>query len=112
MALFGFGKPKLPEDPQELYKLGKDYYNGNERNKDFSMALKCFEKASEKGLGDATNYLAFMYRDGEGTKADSAKAVQLFEKAFQQGRVSAAFSLGLLYSKGKHVPKDVEKSRL
>ena len=49
MALFGFGKPKLPENPEELVSLGVAYYKGNDREKDLNMAFKCFEKAAQKG---------------------------------------------------------------
>jgi hypothetical protein len=74
--------------------------------------VRLFRAASDKGLSEATSWLADKYDQGRGIAKDEDEALRLntraadqVRKAADQGNAVATFNLGLLYRIGKGVKK-------
>ena len=98
------------ENPEELYALGKRYYYGTGTEKDYTKAVKYFQKAADQGLANAQDYLALCYYYEQGIAQDYEKAAQWWQKAADQGHRNAQYNLGLCYKNGKGVPTDPAKA--
>ena len=78
------GQPKdvaytLSNDPETIYQLGKDYYNGeNGKIKDYNQAFTYFRQAAEMGHVDAMEYLGYCYQLGRGVEENHTEALRCF----------------------------------
>lgn len=66
--------------------LGMLYLQGEHIPVDYSLALKWYLRAFEKGDGDAYNDIGVMYRDGKGVSANRQIAYALFLMVHMEGR--------------------------
>ena len=79
------------------YALGVLYFNPTGGfPKDFKIAQKHFQKASDMGNAAAQYTLGYMYENGH-VKKDFAKAVELYSNAVDKGYYLAALQLATLY---------------
>lgn len=78
------------------------YQHGLGCKKNQKEAIKWYTLASEQGIADAQNNLAYLY---EGNQQYS-EAVHWYQQAAERGHVGAHASLGYAYSKGRGVPID------
>ena len=58
------------------------------------------QQAALKGLADAQNGLAALYRNGWGITADLPMDAEWYRKAAEQGHANAQFLLGSMYHRG------------
>ena len=70
-------------------------------------AVKMLQHPSDRGVVQATEYLATFYESGYGVERNPRKAVQLITDAAIKGSASANFNLGVLYITGRDVPAHV-----
>lgn len=75
--------------PEELVRMGLNYYKGNGVPEDKAKAFECWKQAAEQGFPNAQYYLANCYQRGEGVPINKKEAVQWFRKAAEQGDVQA-----------------------
>ena len=68
-----------------VYELGVSHMNGWGIEQDKSLALRCFEIASNWGDGDAMAEAGFCYTQGVGCKKDLKKAAKYYRMAEQKG---------------------------
>ena len=66
-------------NPEELYALGKRYYYGTDTEKDYTKAVKYFQKAADQGLANAQDHLALCYYYEKGIGQDYGKAAQWWQ---------------------------------
>ena len=78
--------------------------------RNYTLAVKEFEKSSDSGDVQAIHYLASMYYQGYGIKKNLAKAAALFTQSANQNYAPSLSNLAVMYSKGEGVKKDMEKS--
>jgi TPR repeat protein len=88
------------------FGLASMYFNGWGVLKDYSEAMKWFQKAADQGDAEAQVNLGGMYFNGQGVKQDYAEAVKWFQKAAEQGDTYAQNNLGVMYSKGQGLKQD------
>ena len=104
------------QTPQELWMLGRMYYNG-ERSAlipvDQHQAYLWWKIAAEKGHSDAMNDLAGCYIQGTGVEKNAAEGLKWLKKAVELKNLRACSNLGLHYMEGDIVKRDpVEAARL
>lgn len=104
------------QTPQELWMLGRMYYNG-ERSAlipvDQHQAYLWWKIAAEKGHSDAMNDLAGCYIQGTGVEKNAAEGLKWLKKAVERKNLRACSNLGLHYMEGDIVKRDpVEAARL
>ncbi|CAN0065209.1 unnamed protein product, partial [Discosporangium mesarthrocarpum] len=75
-------------------------------------AVRLFQLAADKGLGESCYSLAMHYKFGLGIKQDDARCVYYLEKASEHGLAKAIFNLGLMYEKGRGVSPDAPERDL
>jgi len=92
--------------PQEQYKLGNVYYQGDGVQKDYMQALKWYRMAADQDLPESQYMMGVMYDHGEGVPQDFLAAVDWYRKAAEQGNVAAQFALGSKYAEGEGVPQN------
>ena len=81
---------------QSYYKRGHYYFD----RKEFSEAIKWYQKAAERGYAIAQNELGYCYVCGYGVSQDYDEAVKWYRKAADQGHAGAQSNLGLCYKNG------------
>ncbi len=82
---------------QEIYEIGKKYYDGINIEVDFNKAYKCFKTSAEMGNTQAMYSLHLCYNLGNGVDKDEAMALELLEKAANLGDAEAQCGLGYEY---------------
>jgi hypothetical protein len=82
--------------------LGLKYY----QHENYTEAAKWLRKAAEQGDVVGQDFLAYMYRFGQGVPQDYAEAVKWFRKAADQGKAHDQWMLGRAYQYGEGVPQD------
>ena len=73
----------------------------NDTEEDDAEAVTWFEKAIEKGDGNAINWLGWMYENRKGVPQDYEKAVELYKKAADVKSGYAQNRLGGIYENGE-----------
>jgi len=81
------------DDPVAHLGLGRAYYEGNGVDRDYTVALQHFKKASAAGLHAADVYLGLMYYFGVGVPQDVLKAERTFDTPAAAGYPIACFYL-------------------
>uniref|UniRef100_A0A7S3D6T8 Sel1 repeat protein n=1 Tax=Palpitomonas bilix TaxID=652834 RepID=A0A7S3D6T8_9EUKA len=69
-----------------------------------------FEKAMDKGNGEAMFQLALCYEQGKGVLKNEARAAELYQEAADKGNVEAMFQLARCYEHGKGVIQSQAKA--
>ena len=86
-------------DAPSQYILGLIYLLGDKGiKKDYTEAVKWFEKAAKKNYAKAQYYLGLIYAKGMSVKKDSIESVKWFKKAADQGHVEAKVALNKMSS--------------
>jgi len=67
--------------------------------KNFTEAIKLFQKSAEQGEAEAQVYLGLCYENGYGVVKDYLMAKMNFEKASKQNNILGALYLGKIYMK-------------
>ena len=78
--------------------------------KDYTEALRMFEKAAEMGSKIAITDAGLIYLRGQSVTKDSARARELFEVAEDKGDVLATALIGQLYQNGEGVVQDFTRA--
>lgn len=89
--------------PEDQYKLGKLYRDGDGMPKDPAAAAKWFRKAAEAGHPKAQYQLGLLYYDGIGVTQNFQEALKWFTMAAEQGNGNAQEKLGFMYWTGEGV---------
>ncbi|CAG8445587.1 7557_t:CDS:2 [Diversispora eburnea] len=99
--------------PQALFRMGEYYFFGKGVNEDIGKAIQYFERAIEKGDGDAMDMMGYMHLKGNKVlPKDRIKAVKLFIQAVEKGIPHGMYHLGVCYFKGiGGLKKDEETSK-
>ncbi|MBW2117051.1 MAG: SEL1-like repeat protein, partial [Deltaproteobacteria bacterium] len=85
-----------------IFDKGKAYYD----SQNYQEALKCFQKAAEKGYADAQNYVGLMYDEGKGVRRDERESLKWFQKAADQGHAGAQRYIALIKDAQKEKRKE------
>lgn len=96
---------------QQLYLLGKQYYNGDGVECDYAKAYEYYQKAADLGNGDAMNAIGDLYYLGKGLEQDYVKAMLWYLRASEFDNSEAMNSIGDLYSLGDGVEYDELKAK-
>ena len=120
-----------PRDPETLFALGVEYFEGQDGEQDFKKAAHYFHLAAVEGHKYAPDRLEIMEEKGLGVDEDFMNSVtetqfdlgmrafegQDFNRAEKYYRLAAIgghgdaqFNLGVMYFKGQGVPQDVIKA--
>lgn len=94
------------ESPKQLTDRGYGY----EKEKNYSAAFNCYQKAASQGYARAQGSLGYLYSGGLGVRQDYKKTVYWYRKAAEQGDARAQCNLGYLYYQGYGVPKSEDKA--
>lgn len=93
----------LQGDAQSQYNLGIYY----EINKNFSEAMKWYEKSASNSFEPAINELGNIYLDGNlVVKQNLEKAFEYYQKASDKGYLDATNNLAYMYDLGLGVKQD------
>jgi len=97
-------------DAKAQANLGVRYKDGNGVSKDYSEAMKWFNKSANQGNAGAQNWLGVMYQNGFGVAKDYEEAVKWYRKAVDQGYPPGQLNLGWMYQNGFGVAKDYSEA--
>jgi hypothetical protein len=95
-------------EAQAQYLLGLRYYEGEEVEKDISMALEWLGQAVEQSIIEAQNLSVDIYQQRD---YEQLSLPQLLNKA-ETGDTQAQYLLGVKYYQGKEVEKEIETALL
>ena len=101
-----------PFYPIALHRLASIRYYGPEELRDYEVARKRFQLASELGHKDAMQIYGSMCRDGQGGDRDFNSAAKWFQAAAENGFAYAQNALGECYEFGWGVEQDIGKALL
>ena len=92
-------------DAGSCCNLGNIYHGGPEPE-DYEKVVALYELGAERGSGQASVNLGYVYYYGRAGKRDYARADECYARAvFLEDNVEALWKLGDLYAGGKGVPK-------
>lgn len=91
-----------PKDRWAQRKLGFLHYRGLGTPRDFTMAMKHYQKAADQGCITSLSSMGFLHflGQGQGTPQDYQQALRCFEKASEKNDAFGLYGMGLLYSLG------------
>lgn len=98
-------------DPIAQYKLGSEYYTGENRKQDYERAHYWWQQAAMQGDTVAQYNLGTLYDSGKGVTQDYTQARYWYQKAADKHDAYAQYNLGNLYRDGKGGARDPEKAR-
>jgi len=91
--------------------LGVLYTVGTQVPRDYSLAIRWFQKAADGGSPAAMSNLATLHLFGIGTSRDHATALRWFARAAELGDVHSMYSVGVMAEKGLGTPRDLQRAR-
>jgi tetratricopeptide (TPR) repeat protein len=100
----------LPVSPEEQYKLGARYENGEGVKQNATEAVKCYRKASDQGHVQAHYALGYCYFRGQGVAQSYSEAVKYFRKAVDKGNSEAQVMLGFCYQKERGIERNTTEA--
>jgi len=80
------------------------------RIRDYTVALREFKVAGERGHAEAQYYLGNMYVRGMGVNQNDKEAMRWFSAAADQGNAASQFNVGLMLMEGRGQRKDLERA--
>lgn len=101
---------KTKNDAEEQYRLGKQYYEGEGVEQDYTKAVEHLQKAAEQGHAEAEYFLGHCYWIGHGTEKNREKGIDYFRRAAERGNVEAQYQLGGCYEFALGVKEDYKES--
>lgn len=87
-------------DAEAAFYLGNEYYYGENRVANLTLAAYWFHKAAEKGIPEAQFNYASCLESGHGVKADLQEAFSWYKKAADQDFAPASFRIARFYTTG------------
>ena len=104
-----FQKRVAAKDPEALYRLGNDHFNGSlelvEKNE--SRAIELWSEAAELGSTKALFKMGVAYYSGIGVPLDEAKGIRCLESAAMQGDTDSRHMLGTMEFENKKYDRAV-----
>ena len=94
------------ESPEECFRKGECYANGEGVEKNLGEAVKWYRKAAERGCVDAQWQLARCYHRSKGVKYNPDEVFKWYRKAAEQDHAEAQRLLGYCYESGIGVEKN------
>ncbi|WP_426611028.1 caspase family protein [Bradyrhizobium sp. McL0616] len=88
---------RYPDVARLAYQAGR----AATARKDYSEALRLYEKAAAAGYPTAMHNIGVLYATGEGVKKDNAEAARWYKKASDAGDPLGMLELGWLYAFGE-----------
>ena len=87
-------------DGESAFYLGNEYFYGENRPKNHTLAAYWYLKAAEKGIPEAQFNYASCLETGKGTKASLPEAFAWYKKAADQNFDPAVFRIARFYTSG------------
>lgn len=91
--------------PEEMYRQGMDYLDGNGVPQSNEKAFRRILTAAENGHAGAQNELGYMYDVGRGVSKSLVEAAKWYRKAAEIGNAQAQYNIGSMYDRGEGVPQ-------
>jgi TPR repeat protein len=95
-----------PDHPDFQVTLGKMYVNDPDLKKNYSEAMKLFQKAAAQGSVEAQYLIGERYEFGEGVARDPAEAMKWYRQAAENGYAEAQFEIGVRCAQGRDAKQD------
>lgn len=109
-ALACFKKAAALGYPDAIAMTGSVYYNDMpDRDPDFSVSKRWFEKADSAGSAFGAYFKAVLHDEGVVYDRDEKKVVELYERAVRKGYVSALYNYGMDLVEGTLGKVDVKR---
>lgn len=87
-------------DPESCFILGNQFYYGENRKPNYTLAAFWYGKAAEKGLAEAMYNFAICLEGGIGLKKDFSKALFWYRKSMEKGFDPARYRIANMYLSG------------
>jgi len=85
----------------ELMETGENYFSGRKgKARNVNEAIYYWGLASEKGSGEASYQLAWIYDPANGAAANLMRALEMYAKAADQGHLKSQLKMGNYYANG------------
>lgn len=97
-------------DVKSLIILGKCYENGAGVPVDSAMALRCFQRAAEKGSGPAWGHISSYYLIGTLMPKDTARCLAIRKEWAEKGDPDAMALLGYAFLRGYGIIPDTSRA--
>ena len=97
--------------PEEMYRQGMDYLDGNGVPQSNEKAFRRILAAAEKGHAGAQTQIGYMYDVGRCVPKSPVDAAKWYLRAAQNGNAQSQFNIGDMYEKGDGVPKSAAEAR-
>ena len=94
----------------ELYQRGVDYLYGNDVQKDYEKALKCFIKALDFGHAGAMEQIGFMYELGWGFEPDKSEALKWYRRAAEIGDINLENHFAYCLLDGDGIEQNIDEA--
>lgn len=101
---------KLPEDPllikaqkgdpESCFALGNEFYYGEKRKLNYTLAAFWYRKAAEKGLPEAMYNFAICLEGGFGVDKNVEKAIHWYRRSMEKGFDTARYRIANMYLAG------------
>lgn len=93
-----------------FFDWGEQYWFGDGKKQDYTLAVFNFKLAAEKGNVHATAFLGDAFLYGKGVEIDYTKAFQYYLKGADAGDAWAQIGLSTMYLEGYSIPRDLDKA--
>lgn len=93
-----------------FFDWGEQYWFGDGKKQDYTLAVFNFNLAAEKGNVHATAFLGDAFLYGKGVEIDYTKAFQYYLKGADAGDARAQTGLSTMYLEGYSTPRDLDKA--
>lgn len=112
-AIDWWKKSDASGNPQASYRLGFYNFSGGIGRKNYSEAVRLFNKSLQKGNNNSNlyAYLGYCYNDGgNGIQKDEKKAFDYFQKGYKLRNIECARALSICYRTGSGCEKSLKKA--
>ena len=96
------------DHPEAINCLTEDYSRDENLLQDHIVTFPFYEQT--KNFSYSSNYLACMYRDGNGVKQNYQKAIEFYMRAIEKGNSKAMHHLAYMYVRGTGVKQNYKKA--
>ena len=107
------GSPGKAGSPDDQFKLGVMYYDGDGVEQNMQEAFKWFKLAASWKLlnfPEALYYVGFMYANGLGVNQNYEKALEWYKRAAAMGDSDSMYEVSSMYYRGQGVKQNTEKA--
>jgi len=75
-----------------------------------SEAIRLLRISAEEGNLFSMDYLAYLYKVGNGVERDTNESLRLYKQSADQGSIMSQYNLALMYRNGEGVKQDLPES--